>query len=165
MANEIGYIQFMDFVVNGEMVHPYCIQRRDVVNVLLDIAKGDTVHFSENDKAIVAEMIQKGYVVVDGDKFCVNAPVYTGDEYRKLKELFGEVAEEIAQDAKELMGTVTQILRNHIPVHLKKTAGAMAYLHLFEDVISAPVRVLCERKYLLPYEGDGVLLTTYIVLK
>ena len=60
---------------------------------------------------------------------------------------------------------VTKIMKNHMPVHLKKMAKDMAFLRLFEDAISAPVASLCERKYLLPYSGDSLLPTTYIILK
>ena len=63
------------------------------------------------------------------------------------------------------METVTKILKNHVPVHLKKLAKDMAYLRLFEDAISAPVSILYDRKYLLPYNGDGILPTTYVILK
>lgn len=63
------------------------------------------------------------------------------------------------------METVTKILKNHVPVHLKKLAKDMAYLRLFEDAISAPVSILYDRKYLLPYNSDGILPTTYVILK
>ena len=68
-------------------------------------------------------------------------------------------------EAENLMETVTKIMKNHMPVHLKKMAKDMAFLRLFEDAISAPVANLCEQKYLLPYSGDSLLPTTYIILK
>ena len=166
MENEAGdYIQFMDFPINGEMVHHYCFNRQNVTNVFLDIAKGNTEHFSENDKAAAAEMVRKGYIISNEKGMFVNAPVFTRDQHQILKDIFADTAVRIADEAENLVDTVTKILKNHIPVHLKKQAKEMAYLRLFEDAISAPVAYLFHRKYLLPYNGDGILPTTYVVLK
>ena len=68
-------------------------------------------------------------------------------------------------EAEKLMETVTKILKDHIPVHLKKLAKDMAYLRLFEDAISAPAAILYDRKFLLPYNGNGILPTPYVILK
>lgn len=48
---------------------------------------------------------------------------------------------------------------------LQKLAKDMAYLRLFEDAISAPAAILYDRKYLLSYNGNGILPTTYVILK
>lgn len=61
--NSGDYVQFMDFPINGEMVHQYCFNRQNVTNVFLDIAKGNTVQFSENDLATAADMVRKGFVL------------------------------------------------------------------------------------------------------
>lgn len=166
VSNSNGdYIQFMDFPINGEMVHHYCFNRQEVTNIFLDIAKGNTKHFSENDKAIAAEMVRKGYVINDANGLRCNAPVFTEGQYQELKKLLEDTTEQIAGEAENLMETVTKIMKNHMPVHLKKMAKDMAFLRLFEDAISAPVANLCEQKYLLPYSGDTLLPTTYIILK
>ena len=47
---------------------------------------------------------------------------------------------------------------------MKKLAKDMSYLRLLEDAISAPIAILYERKYLLPYSGVGFLPTTYVIL-
>ena len=158
-------MQFMDFPINGEMVHHYCFNRQNVANVFLDIAKRNTAHFSENDLAVAADMVRKGYVVSGENGLLVNAPVFTEEQHQMLKEMFSETAERIAGEAEALMETVMKILKNHIPSHLKRLAKDMTYLRLFEDAISAPVSILCDRKFLLPYHGEGVLPTTYVILK
>lgn len=166
VENEAGdRIRFMDFPVNGEMVHTCYFDRQNVTNVFLDIAKGSTAHFSENDKAAAAEMVRKGYVIPGENGLTVNAPVFTNAQYQNMKEIFTDTAVEIADEAEILMDTVTMILKNHTPVHLKKTAKAMAYLRLFEDAVSAPVANLYERRFLLPYSGNGMLPTTCVILK
>ncbi len=166
MTNSKGdYIQFMDFPINGEMVHHYCFNRQEVTNVFLDIAKGKTEHFSENDKAIASEMVRRGYVISDINGLRCNVPIFTEKQYQELNNLFTDTTEQIAKEAEGLMETVANIMKNHMPVHLKKMAKDMAFLRLFEDAISAPVASLCEQKYLLPYSGDSLLPTTYIILK
>lgn len=166
VANSTGdYVQFMDFPINGEMVHHYCFNRQNVTNVFLDIAKGNTAVFSDNDKALAADMVRKGYVISNDEGIFVNAPVFTAEQHNSLKNIFAETAAKIANEAETLVEAVTRILKNHVPVHLKKFAKDMAYLRLFEDAISAPVSILYDRKYLMSYNGDGILPTTYVVLK
>lgn len=164
-ANNAGdYVQFMDFAINGEMVHHFFGQQ-SIVNVFLDIAKGHTEHFSENDRALAAEMIRKGYVISNHDHLFVNVPVLTVEQYEALKAIFAETSALIADEAEALMETVAKILKDHAPVHLKKLAKGMSYLRLFEDAISAPISILYDRQALLPYHGEGFLPTTYVVLK
>jgi len=166
LINEAGdYIQFMDFPVNGEMVHHFFYGRQDAVNVMMDIVKGNTSHFSENDRVVVAELVQRGYAVSDERGIRSNMPVFTGEEYRRLKEMLSEETANIANEAERLMDEVTSVMKEHIPVHLKKMTRDLAYLRLFEDAISAPTALLFDRKYLLPYHGDGLLPTTYVILK
>ena len=62
-SNDSGYVQFMDFPINGEMVHPYFYNRQSITIVILDIARGKTGHLSETDKAAAAELVLKGYVI------------------------------------------------------------------------------------------------------
>lgn len=162
--NEFGdSIEFMDFPINGEMVHPYMC--RDAANVFLDIARGNSSNFSVNDKSRAADMIKMGYVRMEKEHFLVNAPVFTQGQFDSLVKMLENPTDMIVSEAKKIMSSVANILKNHIPVHLKKQAKDMAYLRLFEDAISAPVQHLFEQKFLIPYHGEGMLPTTYVVLK
>jgi len=166
MENAAGdHIQFMDFGINGEMVHHYIFNRQNITNIFLDIARGDTSKFSENDLAAAADMVRKGYVCSDQWQLLVNAPVLSAKQYQELTALLTPAASLIAQEAKALMDTVTGILKNHIPVHLKKQAQDLAYLRLFQDAIAAPVAWLTESSFLVPYTGIGMLPTTFVILK
>jgi len=166
VVNDNGdYVQFMDFPINGEMVHHYFYNRQNAANVFLDTAKGNTKHFSENDYAVAADLVRKGYMVSNQKELFVNAPIFTKAQHDTLKTIFAETSAQIADEAESLMQTVAKILKDHVPVHLKKLAKDMAYLRLFEDAISAPVSILYVRKYLFPYNGTGMLPTTYVILK
>ena len=159
------WIQFMDFPIHGEMAHEYFYLRQDAVNLFLELARGKVWQFSENDRLILAELIRRGYVIDKEKGYAVNVPVITWEQFQKMKAIFAETACEIADTAEQMLKTVTELLKNHIPIHLKKTAGALAYFRLFEDAISAPVEILYNRRLLMPYHGEGMLPTTYVVLR
>lgn len=156
-------VRFMDFPLNGDMVHH--VFSKSVGNVFLDIARDNGEKLSENDKAVAAELIKKGYVIKDENGIRVNAPVLTSEQAEKVMSILKGVINEVADEADKLTGVVTGILKNHIPSHLKKTAKDMAYLRLFEDAVAAPVAKLVEDRFLLPYSGSSLLPTTYVVLK
>ena len=162
---EGDYIQYLDFPINGEMVHHYFYCRQSTINVFLDLAKENTAHFSENDWEEAAELVKKGYVLSTENGLRVNVPVLTGQQHQQIKNCFSEAAAQIADKAEKMMQTVAAILKDHLPSHLKKLAVDLAYLRLFDDAISAPVACLFERKELLAYCGEGMLPTTYIILK
>lgn len=164
IANANGdLIQFMDFPINGEMVHHYFFDRQNAANIFLDIANGTTNQFSQNDLAVAAEMVQKGYVISVKNGLTVNTPVFTKEQYASLKEILSDASEKIAKEAESLMDIVAKILKNHVPVHLKKQAKALAYLRLFEDAISAPTALLVSRRYLFPHTEGDTLPTTYVL--
>ena len=161
--SEGHHIQFMDYPINGDMVHHY-FSRESITNVFLDIANGNTDHFSENDKALAADMVRKGYVVSNEKGLSANVPIFTWDQYQTLRDIFAEAAARIADEAEKLIDEVAAIMKNHIPVHLKKFAHDMAYLRLFDDAISAPAAILYDRGFMYKYSGDGMLPTTYVIL-
>ena len=71
----------------------------------------------------------------------------------------------VEENAEKIMDEAAKIIRNHIPVHLKKQSEMMAYFRIFEEAISVPICTLVQNKILFPYNGDGLLPTTYIILK
>ncbi len=162
---EGDYIQYLDFPINGEMVHHYFYCRQSTINVFLDLAKENTAHFSENDWEEAAELVKKGYVLSAENGLKVNVPVLTELQHQQIKNCFSEAAAQIADQAEKMMQAVAAILKDHLPSHLKKLAADLAYLRLFDDAISAPMAYLFERKELLAYCGEGMLPTTYIILK
>ncbi len=163
--NEKGdLIRFMDFPINGEMVHSNFYCSRSATNVLLDVAKGETSSFSENDNVVAADLVRKGYLISGENGLAVNAPVFTKEQYEALRNIFADTIAEITGEAEKLMEAVARIMKEHTPAHLKKQVKDMVFLRLFEDAISAPVAVLYDKKYLLPYNNEGMLPTTGIIL-
>lgn len=161
-ASKKSHVHFMDFEkISGDLVHSYFSD--NFTNVFLDIAEGKTDGFSDNDMALVAEMVKKGYVLNDGGKFSVNAPVFTQKQYNDLLNIFADVAEEIMNDAKSLLADIEKIIRNHIPVHIKKHSAILAYIRVLFDAISAPVGVLYRDGFIMKPDKSDILTTTFVI--
>lgn len=165
-GNARGYVQFMDFPVNGELVHNSFYDRPDFANVFLAFAgEGDDLaKMSENDRAIAAELLRKGYLTRDGDCLRVNAPVFTRAQHEQILHILAEDAEAIAAMAKDVMEAVSVILQEHLPAHLRHLHHGMAYLRLFDDAISAPMALLLQDGFLRPAVTGELLPTTYVIL-
>ncbi|MBQ6932387.1 MAG: RNA polymerase sigma factor [Clostridia bacterium] len=157
-------VQFFDFTVNGEMVHHSFYSSKTFTNVFTDIAKGKTDFENEFDKVAVAELVKKGYVLNDNGKLTVNVPVFTKEEFERFESRLDGAVEAVEKNAEKIMNEAERIIKNYIPVRLKKQAYTMAYFRVFEEAISLPVGTLAENKILYPYNGSGLLPTTYIVL-
>lgn len=163
--NENGdRVQFFDFPVNGEMVHHSFYTTQSLTNVFVDIAKGKTDFSNEFDKVVVAELVQKGYVQNTDGHLSVNVPVFTRAEFERFMKSLDATVNIVEENAMKIMNEAAKIIKNYIPVHLKSAAGQMAYFRIFEDAISMPVGKLAENKVLYPYNGTGVLPTTYVLL-
>jgi len=165
-SNERGYVQFMDFPIHGELVHNSFYDRLDFVNVFLSAAgKGVSLSaMSENDRAIAAELVRKGYITREMDCLRVHAPVFTREQHARLLSLLEEDTTAICAMAQEVMDAVAAILQEQLPSHLRPLHQGMAYLRLFDDAISAPVAMLMQDGFLRPAVPGEMLPTTYIIL-
>jgi len=157
-------ILFKDFAVNGEMLHKLFFRRRDFANVLLDTADGRTDGFGGTDRAILADLVERGIVKKDGEMWRLNMPVFTDGQQAELNGILKDAAEEVTAMTRKMMEQTAEILRNHMPSRLKKTAGNMAYLRMFGDSISKPVELLYREKFLRPIKPGDMLPTTFVVL-
>ena len=158
-------IQFMDFPINGEMLHFYFYPQQSAVNVFLDIARKSEEPLGVNDRLLAAEMVKKGYVRSDDGTLYVNVPVFTEAQFATLRDLLAPTAEILAEKAEAMMKRVAAILKNHLPAHLQGMTKDLSYLYLFEDAVAAPMQILYERDILKPYRGTGLHPTTYVILK
>ena len=155
----------MDFPINGEMLHFYFYPQQSAVNVFLDIARENREPLGVNDRLLAAEMVKKGYIRSIDDALHVNVPIFTEEQFEKLRDLLAPTAELLADKAEVMTKRVAAILKNHLPVHLQGMTKDLAYLYLFEDAIAAPMQILYERDVLKPYRGTGLHPTTYVILK
>ncbi|MBQ8555395.1 MAG: sigma-70 family RNA polymerase sigma factor [Clostridia bacterium] len=165
MDNETGdRVQFMDFPINGEMAHWRFSRNQAYAFVFLDIARGCTAHLSDNDRTLAADMVRQGYVHSADGSLSVRCPVYTSSQYDALRALIDPETDAIAEAARQLLDTVTQVLDEHVPSHLRKNASRAAYFRLFEEGISAPMALLWAERFLPDASAADVMPTTYVRL-
>lgn len=159
-----GSIRCMDFPIHGDMVHHAFFPSRAYTNVFLSIARGTADTLSENDAAIAAELVQKGYVLRTADGLRVNCPVFTAAQYQALLDLLKPAAQEIEALALTILEKDRALLCEHVPVHLQARAAGMAYFRLFSDAISLPVSMLYVDHILTACPAASGLPTTYVLL-
>jgi hypothetical protein len=157
-------VQCMDFPVNGEMVH-HALNKQAWANVFLAIARGDAEGLTENDAVIAAELVRLGYVRRTETGLRVGCPVLTQTQYRALLQEIGRAVQAVAQIAMRIREKEVELLRQHVPEHLRHMAEEMVYFRLFESGVSRPVVQLHSEGYLSPAKTASVLPTTYVVLK
>ena len=156
-------IRFMDFSIHGPMDHNYFFNRQDRTNVLLDIARGETSHFSENDKAEAAELIKLGYAEKMGKALRLKLPVLTGGQFEELLAMAEPVLCELAEKTREAMALSTDVLVQHTPVSMKKEAESIGWLNMFNVAVTAPVKLMLEAGT-LGRVGENAHATAYVVL-
>lgn len=165
MQNERGDMaQFMDFPINGEMVHHAFFSSASARNVFFQIARGETAGFSENDWVTAAELVKKGYVLREGETLRVNCPVYSQKEWEQLQAWIEPAVQEITEKVLSMLTLEKTLIGEHVPVHLRETAAEMAYFRLFDDALSAPMALLYQQHALTLPEKTEALPTTYVVL-
>lgn len=157
------WVQCMDFPIVGTMVH-HAFNYQSATNVFLDIAAGRADCLSENDEAIAAELVRRGYVRRTEGGLSVACPVMTAEQHRALLLLMEGAAEEIAALADRILQKTAALLQEHAPAHLKETAARMAYFRLFDAGISAPAARLHAGGFLLSAAAADWLPTTYAVI-
>lgn len=156
-------VRCMDFPIVEPMVH-HTLSYWNKGNVFLDIARGSAVALSENDAAIAAELVRKGYVLQKNGLLTVNCPVFTAGQFQALLSIIDEAAQDIAAMALTIRDKEAALLAEHVPEHLKSAAQDMAYFRLFEDAISLPMARLYAEHVLTDAKHADLLPTTYIVL-
>jgi len=156
-------VQCMDFPLNGDMVH-HMLGQQACTNVFLRIARGDAQTLSENDEALAAEMVRRGYVRRTEGGLRVNCPVFTRGQYRALTALIDPAARTIAQIALTIREKEAALLSEHAPEHLRAAAEGMVYFRLFEDGVSLPAALMHAQHFLSDGKTADCLPTTYAVL-
>ena len=156
------YVRCMDFPIVGPMVH-HTLCYKNKANVFLDIATGRAAALSENDAALAAELIKKGYVRQQEGHLTVNCPVFTAEQYEALLGLLNPAAHEIESLAMTILRKEAALLCEHVPEHLRGRAPDMAYFRLFDDAISLPAALLHGERILPSAATADLLPTTYVV--
>jgi len=158
-------IFFMDFSICGPREPDlfYFDRYPNRVNVILEIAKENTTEFSENDLSEIAEFIKRGFVVKNGDELILKLPIFTKEQYEKLKILIDDVTNIIAVKMREIGNITTDILVQHTPIPLKKEAENIGAWTRKADCTTSLVKIMVDTGY-LQQVADNAHPTTFIML-
>jgi len=132
------------------------------VNIVLDIARGKTTGFNENDRSEIAEFIQLGIVKKTGDELSMKLPIFTSKQYEALLSLIDDLTTTISEETRELCKIATDALIQHTPVAMKKEAESLGWLKMF-DAVQAPLKIMMDND-ILRQIPNPVYPTTYIWL-
>jgi hypothetical protein len=121
-------ITIHDFSIINTRDCLYFDRYQNRINIILDIAEGRNTGFSENDMSEIAEFIKFGFVVKNGDELSLKLPVFTKEQFYKIKTLIGDVTDVVAEKMREAVNIATNILVQHTPVSMKKDAENIGWI-------------------------------------
>lgn len=156
---------FMDWLAHPNIHHSDFYSNRKLVKVYDKIAHGLISNPNEYEQEIIAEMIRKGYIIQKDGKISIAMPIYTKEQLEYMTELQKPVVTKIGEIFKEIDQTVANVLKNHVPTHLKSQVEAIASMSLFHDGTYTPALLLNQNGYLSIDWTPGEIATSYVVLK
>ena len=158
-------VMFYDYLPKPYGDHHDFYGNRRYVNILCDIARGDCQKLSEYDLEAVADLIRLGYVRKEGDGFAVNMPIYTAEQYARVRGMAEDYVAGTLKPALDVLDTtVAAVLSQHTPKHLQEQVAAIAFTEKHTSAVSLPAQLLIEEGKLIPNWHAGEMPTTYIVL-
>lgn len=164
LTNKAGdLIRFLDYSMNGDMLHHYFYNYQNHTNTILDVANGNTDNFSENDLEVIAGFIKKGIARKENNKILLNIPVFKMAQFEKLLEILDPVTSLVAEKTAGITKTATQILVQHTPTYLKEEAKNIGWLKMFDSAVAAPVKIMLDNGYIFTV-GQTEIPTAYITL-
>ncbi len=158
-------IFFMDWYGRTDLHHGDFYGNAKWVKMYDKICHGNIADLNEFEQEIAAGMIRKGYAVKTDDRISPAMPVYSEKQYGKMLDLQKSVTEEIVNVFEKIQESVTTILTNHVPVHLKKSVGEIAAMSLFNDGTYMPASLLVGEGFLSTDWIPGEISTSYAVIK
>ena len=151
------YLFYMGIHINGlNPIGNYFIFSPNRVDLMLNIAKGKTDCFNENDKVEAAEFIKRGFVKKTENELSLKFPIFTDRQYKDLLYLIDDTASAIAEKTQEMVKLTTDILVQHTPVSMKKEAENMGWIIMFIDgAVVAPTKIMLEKGMLHPFADNS----------
>lgn len=155
---------FMDWIERSSVSHNDFYGSRKWVRMYEKIVRGDTEGLNEFEQEIAAEMVRKGYAYVKDGGILPTVPVYTKQQREAMRALQAPVVQELAACFQTLRDAIAEILKNHVPTHLKSQVQGIASMCLFNDGTYVPALQLTQNGYLSTDWVPNELATMYAVL-
>ena len=156
-------ICFLDYLPNQKTDKNYFYNKK-LANFFIKLAAGKVENPNEYEKEFIADLIKNGYAVNNNGEISVTMPVYTQPQKNKLFALILPMADELFVFAAEIKQAVKQILKNHVPPHLKKQIDGIACMRMFDEVIGKSVEAMRRKDYLKASWNANEIPTVYVIL-
>lgn len=155
-------IRLIDYHIVGKIHYGIC--KKVAGNAILKIAQGQNNDFDTYEEEELPKLIQDGYVSAINGKLSLNLPVYTSEEYARLKEVLQEAIDKMNADCKSLVPVTEKILKNYMPSYLRTQLSVVASLKQVEGFIINTMDNMYHNKYIELPRPCNELLTAYVVL-
>lgn len=156
---------FLDYLPKLKGDHHDFFGNERAIKILCDVIRGRTDGFDDYDLASVAEMINKGYILKNGEAYRVSMPVFTKEQYEKVNSSINAFIESnISELVKSIELTSEKILREHSPKHLRNQVPGIANVSKIVNTVCAPVNLLLDRSVVHTLWNPVEMPTTCIVL-
>lgn len=164
-SNTSVSLYFMDWFERRDISHNDFYGRGKWIRTYEKIVRGETGGLNEWEQEIAAEMVRKGYAFVENGKLLPAVPVYTKAQWEDMHRLQASTLQDLAACLESLRAAITEILKNHVPTHLRSQVQGIAAVSLFHDGTYVPALLLTQRGYLSTDWVPNELATTYAVLE
>ena len=158
------YMFYMDVQVNE--LNPsghYFVLSPKRIDLMLDIIKGKTEDFDEDEKYEIAEFIKRGLVRKVGNELLPQFPIFTTKQYDDLLALIDSTTTAIACKTQEMIKLTTDILIEHSPTSMKKEAINMGWISMFViGAIVAPMKNMLKNGALKQF-AENTYSAVYVV--
>lgn len=158
-------IYFFDYLKGGKGDHHDFFGKERIINIFCDICRNDTHSFGEYDLESVANMIEKGYVIKDGETIRAATPIYTREQYQTVQNMVKDfLTSELSEIINEMDIAAAEVLSAHTPKHLQDQVNDIAGLDIFTNVVCIPADILIEEGFLSTSWHALEMPTTFVVL-
>jgi len=158
-ANELRVV---DYYITEQRTQELC--KSISGDVILKVAKEDTGGFNQYEEDELPKLIQQGYVRQKGGILSLNLPVYSHDQFSKLKKVLEPIIDKMELECRRLVPITESILKNYVPTFLRDQLSAIASLKQVENFISNSMNTLYLNKFIDLPKPCNELLSSFVVL-
>lgn len=151
----------------ADFIKGYLPEWQNLRELLCRIIKNgyDVTSLNENDKFLLAKLIQKGFVSVENNKALPNFCIFTSEQYKQLEQtVFKPIAQKIANEIKSLSDDLSDYYGNIIPPQLKDYKFLFMRMALYDLGYLTTIFAFNEGKLYVPKDSrDGEFLTFMMI--
>jgi len=157
-------LYFFDYWKRGKGDHHDFYGNDRYTDIFCDLCREERKVFSEYDLEAIAEMIKKGYVIKENEKYRATVPIYTFDQYNAVVNMVQTfISKELLPIVQELDQSAAKILSAHTPKHLQNQVAGIASMDKFVNAVCIPATILMDRQFLSTAWHPLEMPTTFVV--